>query len=353
MSAEEFSGTSAVAAAHRFDESRLFAWLAGQVPGFQGPLTVSQFRGGQSNPTYRLDTPGGSYVLRRKPPGALLKGAHAVEREARVMQALEGAGFPVPHIHGLCTDDAVIGTWFYVMDYLRGRIFWDATLPEVPRAERPALYDSMNETLARLHGLQPAALGLADFGHAGNYCQRQISRWSKQYLADTEAGRDPNLDRLIAWLPDNIPPGDETSLVHGDYRIDNLVFHPHEPRVIGVLDWELATLGHPLSDFAYHLMAYRLPPLPIPSLAGADLAALNLPGESDYVADYCRRTGRPAIQHLDFYIAFNLFRLAAIFHGIKGRLARGTAVSPHAIKLVRALPALAECAWRQAERAGA
>ena len=353
MSAEEFSGTSAVAAAHRFDESRLFAWLAAQVPGFQGPLTVSQFRGGQSNPTYRLDTPAASYVLRRKPPGALLKGAHAVEREARVMQALEGAGFPVPHIHGLCLDDTVIGTWFYVMDYLRGRIFWDATLPEVLRAERPAHYDSMNETLARLHGLQPAALGLADFGHAGHYCQRQISRWSKQYLADAEAGRDPNLDRLIAWLPDNIPPGDETSLVHGDYRIDNLVFHPHEPRVIGVLDWELATLGHPLSDFAYHLMAYRLPPLPIPSLAGADLAALNLPSESDYVAAYCRRTGRPAIEHLDFYIAFNLFRLAAIFHGIKGRLARGTAVSPHAIKLVEALPSLAQCAWRQAERAGA
>ena len=353
MSAGEFSGTTAVVTAHRFEEARLSEWLAAQVPGFKGPLGVRQFRGGQSNPTYRLDTPGRSYVLRRKPPGTLLKGAHAVEREARVMRALEAAGFPVPHVHGLCTDDSVLGTWFYVMDYLQGRIFWDATLPEVPRQARPAHYDSMNETLARLHALQPAELGLADFGHPGNYCQRQISRWSKQYLADSEAGRDPHLDRLIEWLPAHIPPGDETRVVHGDFRIDNLVFHPREPRIIGVLDWELATLGHPLADFAYHLMAYRLPPLPIPSLAGADLAALNLPAEADYVAAYCRRTGRTGIEHLDFYIAFNMFRLAAIFHGIKGRLVRGTAVSPHAIKLVAALPVLAECAWRQAERAQA
>jgi aminoglycoside phosphotransferase (APT) family kinase protein len=282
----------------------------------------------------------------------LLKGAHAVEREARILSALESVRFPVPHVYGLCTDESVIGTWFYVMDCVVGRIVWDARFPEMSCANRARHFDAMNETLATLHGIDYAAIGLEDFGRTGNYFERQIARWSAQYLADEAAGRDPNMDRLVEWLPQHIPAGDETRLVHGDFRVDNLVFHPTEPRVIGVLDWELSTLGNPLADFAYHLMMYRMPPMVITGLLGADLAALNIPGEEDYVAAYCRRTGRSHIEHLDFYVAFNLFRLAAIFHGIKGRVVRGTAASAHAMKMVAALPALAARAWQEAERAG-
>jgi aminoglycoside phosphotransferase (APT) family kinase protein len=354
MSAEEdFAGTTAVRDAHRFDPVKLEMWLREQVPGFAGSLTIEQFKGGQSNPTYKLITPGASYVMRRKPPGALIKGAHAVEREARILAALESVHYPVPHVYGLCTDDSVVGTWFYVMDCVAGRIIWDAAFPGVHRMDRPLYFDAMNETLARLHCIEPAAVGLADFGRAGNYFERQIGRWSKQYVDDALAGRDVNMDRLVEWLPAHIPDGDETSLVHGDFRVDNLVFHPTEPRVIAVLDWELSTLGHPLADFAYHLMMYRMPPMVITGLLGRDCAALNIPSESDYVAAYCRRTQRSRIEHLDFYVAFNLFKLAAIFHGIKGRLARGTAASAHAMKMVSALPSLAECAWEQAQRTGA
>lgn len=348
-----FSGTTAVRAGLEFDERRLAEWLGAHVPGYAGPLRVEQFRGGQSNPTYRLRTPARSYVLRRKPPGALLPGAHAVDREARVQHALEAAGFPVAHVHALCTDDAVIGTWFYVMDHVEGRVLWDAALAEVERAQRPAHYDAMNATLARLHTLDVAALGLADYGRPGNYFARQIARWSRQYREDTAAGRDEHMDRLAEWLPEHIPPGDEVSLVHGDFRIDNLIFDPREPRVLAVLDWELSTIGHPLADFAYHLMMYRIPPTTIAGLAGADLAALNLPSEAEYVAAYCRRTGRDSIPQLNFYVAFNLFRLAAIFHGIKGRLVRGTAASASAAEVVASLPLLAECGWRQALAADA
>ena len=350
---DENAGTTAVREAHRFDESRLADWMAANIDGYAGPLTVEQFKGGQSNPTYKLATPGRSYVLRRKPPGQLLKGAHAVEREAKVLSALGTVGFPVAHVYGLCTDDSVIGTWFYVMEMVEGRIFWDATLPEVGRHERAAYFDAMNETLAALHMVDHGAIGLADYGRPGNYFERQIARWSKQYLEDVDAERDPNMDRLIEWLPANIPPGDETGIVHGDFRVDNMIFHPTEPRVLAVLDWELSTLGHPLADFAYHAMMYRMPPQIVAGLAGADLAALNIPSEEAYVTAYCRRTGRAAMPGYDFYVAFNFFRIAAIFHGIKGRVIRGTASSAQAKERVRVLPELAEVAWAQAQRAGA
>jgi len=344
-----FAGSGSVREAHRFDEAALARWMEANVAGYRGPLTVEQFKGGQSNPTYKLITPARRYVLRRKPPGTLLKGAHAVEREARVMATLGTAGFPVPHVHALCEDESVIGTSFFVMDMVEGRIFWKATLDQVPRAERPAYYDAMNATIAQLHGIAPETVGLGDYGRPGDYFARQIGRWSKQYLGDAEAGHDPNMDRLVEWLPAHIPPGDETSIVHGDFRIDNLIFHPSEPRVLAVLDWELSTLGHPLADFAYHLMMYRMPSLTIPGLAEVDLEAQNLPSEQDYVAAYCARTGRAGIPGLDFYLAFNLFRFAAIIHGIKGRAARGTAASPHAAALIADLPTIAELGWQQAQ----
>lgn len=350
---EQNVGTTAVREAHRFDEAALARWMAANVDGFLGPLTVEQFKGGQSNPTYRLVTPGRSYVLRRKPPGELLKGAHAVEREARVIAALGTTGFPVAKVYGLCTDDRVIGTWFFVMEMVEGRIFWDARLPEVSRAGRAAYFDAMNETLAALHMVDYVALGLSDFGRPGNYFERQIARWSKQYLEDREAGRDPYLDRLIEWLPANIPAGDDASIVHGDFRVDNMIFHPVEPRILAVLDWELSTLGHPLADFAYHAMMYRMPPHIVAGLAGADIAALGIPTEDQYVAAYCRRTGRDNLPDYDFCVAFNFFRIAAIFHGIKGRVIRGTASSEQALERVRILPELCKLAWVQAERAGA
>ena len=352
MSDDDNLGTGAVRAGYSFDEAALARWMAANVAGYAGPLTVEQFKGGQSNPTYKLVTPGKAYVLRRKPPGQLLAGAHAVEREARVVAALEKAAFPVPHVFGLCTDDSVIGTWFYVMDMVEGRIVWDATFPDVTREARPAYFDAMNDTLARLHKIDVAAGGLSDFGKPGNYFARQIGRWSKQYLADAEAGRNPHLDKLVEWLPTRIPAGDETSLVHGDFRVDNMIFHPTEPRVLAVLDWELSTLGHPLADLSYQLMMYYMRPEVIAGLVGADLVALNIPSEAEYVAAYCKRTGRDGIPDLDFYMAYNLFRLAAIFHGIKGRVMRGTAASPNAKKRVEALPWIAELAWQQAQKVG-
>jgi aminoglycoside phosphotransferase (APT) family kinase protein len=347
------SGTMAVRNAHRFDEARLEEWLRREVPDFVPPLAVEQFKGGQSNPTYRLRTGRGDYVLRRKPPGKLLAGAHAVEREYRVLAALGRLGFPVPAVHGLCLDESVVGTPFYVMDMVEGRIFWEADFPQVPREERPAYFDAMNATIAALHAINPEAAGLADYGKPGNYFERQIGRWSKQYLGDLEAGRVASMDRLVDWLPANIPAGDdETRVIHGDFRCDNMIFHPSEPRVLAVLDWELSTLGHPLADFTYHLMVYRMPAGLSTGLAGRDLAALNIPSEEDYVAAYCRRTGREGIKDLDFYMAFNMFRLAAIVHGIKGRLARGTAASAHADRMAASLEPLADLAWRQAVRAG-
>jgi aminoglycoside phosphotransferase (APT) family kinase protein len=330
------------------DPDRLIPWLRCHIANFAGPLTLERFPGGQSNPTYKLRTPTHTYVLRRKPAGKLLPGAHAIEREAAVLTALGTSGFPVARVYGLCTDDTIIGTPFYVMQMVEGRIFWDATFPDVTRADRPAYFDAMNAALAQLHQIDPASIGLAEYGRPGNYFQRQIARWTKQYLADTDAGRDPNMDRLIAWLPGHIPPGDETSIVHGDLRCDNIIFHPTEPKILAVLDWELSTLGHPLADFSYNAMMYRMPPHIVAGLAGADLAVLNIPTEADYVAAYARRTNRPSIAHYDFYVAFNFFRLAAIFHGIKGRVVRGNAASAEAQERVRVMPELAALAWQQA-----
>lgn len=336
--------------AHRFDEAGLSAWMEEKVAGFSGPLRVEQFQGGQSNPTYRLVTPNRSYVLRRKPPGELLPGAHAVDREYRVMESLAGTGFPVARVHGLCMDVQVIGTPFYVMDMVEGRIFWDPAFPELPPEDRAACFDSMNEVLARLHLIDPAAIGLSDFGRAGNYFERQIARWSRQYLQDEAAGRVDAMDRLVEWLPAHIPPGDAAPrILHGDYRCDNMIFRPDRPEIAAVIDWELSTLGDPLADFSYHLMMYRLPE----ALGSRDLPALRIPSEAAYVRSYCRRTGRDDIPHLDFYLAFNLFRLAAIVHGIKGRLIRGNAASAQAAQMVTRLEPLALLGWKQAERAGA
>jgi aminoglycoside phosphotransferase (APT) family kinase protein len=348
--ASDDAGTTTVRDGFGFDEAALAAWMELHVDRFRGPLRVEQFKGGQSNPTYKLLTPSAHYVLRRKPPGKLLPGAHAVEREARVLAALGSAGFPVARMHALCTDETVIGTWFYIMEMVEGRIFWDATFPDVGNDDRPAYFDAMNATIAQLHRIDYQAIGLQDYGRPGNYFARQIARWSRQYLEDVDAGRDANMDRLIEFLPANIPPGDETSVVHGDFRCDNLIFHPTEPRVLAVLDWELSTLGNPLADFAYHAMMYRMPPNIVAGLAYADLAALNIPSEAAYVQSYCQRTGRAAMPGYDFYIAFNFFRLAAILHGIKGRVIRGTAASAGAREKALAFAQLAETAWGQTRR---
>ena len=347
-------GTSEIREAHRFDVDALETWMKAEVEGFAGPLQVEQFKGGQSNPTYKLVTPGRSYVLRRKPPGKLLPGAHAVDREYRVITALGAQGFPVARTYGLCLDETVIGTPFYVMEMVEGRIFWNISFPEVPTAERPAYFDAMNATLAQLHRIDPDAAGLGDYGKPGNYFARQIARWSKQYQEDVEAGRVAAMDRLVEWLPRNIPNDEpQPRVIHGDFRCDNMIFHATEPKVLAVLDWELSTLGHPLADFAYHLMMYRMPHGMSSGLAGLDLAAQNIPSEADYVAAYCRRTGRDSIPDLDFYMAFNLFRLAGIVHGIKGRVARGNASSAHAAAMAQTLEPLADLAWEQAVKAGA
>lgn len=352
MSADPDSnvGTVPVRDGYGFDIGALDRWMQSHVAGYAGPLEVEQFKGGQSNPTYKLVTPARSYVLRRKPPGKLLKGAHAIEREAMVLTGLAKANFPVARVFGTCTDDAVIGTWFYVMEMVEGRIFWDATFPDVPRAERGRYFDAMNATIAALHNVDYHAVGLGDYGRPGNYFERQIARWSKQYMEDEAAGRELHMDRLVDWLPGHIPPGDETSIVHGDFRCDNMIFHPTEPRVVAVLDWELSTLGHPGADFAYHAMMYRMPPHIVAGLAGADIAALGIPDEADYLAAYCRRRDLADMPGYDFYVAFNFFRLAAIFHGIKGRVIRGTASSAQARERVKVFPELAALAWAQAQR---
>ncbi len=353
---EQFSGTSEVRAGAGFNEAALDAWMRANVRGYAGPFQVRQFKGGQSNPTYKLITPTRSYVLRRKPPGLLLKSAHAVDREYRVITALFTLGFPVPETFGLCTDEGVIGTWFYIMDCVEGRVIWDGTFPEVPTAERRACFEAMNATMAQLHSISPEAAGLADFGKPGNYFLRQIGRWSKQYLDDEPAGRVPDMDRLVEWLPENIPPGDEVAIVHGDYRCDNMIFAHDEPRVLAVLDWELSTLGHPLADFSYHLMMYRMPPTGTVGLTHVNLADMNIPDEQAYIDMYCKRVGRdPAgvTANMDFYIAYNMFRMAAIVHGIRGRVVRGTAASAHARAMSETVEPLAKLAWEQALKAGA
>jgi aminoglycoside phosphotransferase (APT) family kinase protein len=351
-----FTGTKEVAEALRFDPARLEAYLAREVKGFARPLTVRQFKGGQSNPTYLLDTPARQYVLRRKPPGKLLPSAHAVDREFRVISALHAQGFPVAEPVVYCADDNVTGTAFYVMGFVEGRVFWNPEMPGSHPAERTSVYDAMNATLARLHGFDPARIGLADFGRGENYVARQVDRWSKQYRA-SETEKIDEMERLIAWLPAHIPPAGPVRLVHGDYRLDNMIFHPAEPTVLAVLDWELSTLGDPLADVTYHLMQWHMPPDELGagtgSLVGFDLAALGIPAREAYVDCYVARTGLDPRPHLPVYLAYNFFRIAAILQGIAGRVRDGTATSAHAAAKAQLVRPLAQTGWRFALEAGA
>jgi aminoglycoside phosphotransferase (APT) family kinase protein len=348
-------GTVDVAANAAFDEARLAAYLSGRIAGFSGPVGVQKFEGGQSNPTFLLSTPDARYVLRRKPAGILLKSAHAVDREYRVTKALFEAGLPVPEPLVLCEDDDVIGTMFYVMRHVPGRSFWDPRMPGREPAERAAIYDSANETLARLHLVDYAALGLGDYGRPGNYFARQISRWSRQYDA-SRTGDIPEMDRLIAWLPDAIPDtGERTTIIHGDYSFHNLLIHPTEPRVAAVIDWELSTLGDPLGDLTYHMMEWFRPEgVDVRgTLRGADLAALGIPTAADYAARYCDRTGFKGDPTQPFYRAFNLFRVAAILQGIAGRARDGVQTDGNAAEIITRIGPLASAAWAAAKEAGA
>lgn len=345
-----FSGTKEVDDRFSFDEGALAEWMRQNVEGYTGDLSVRQFKGGQSNPTYALRDGSREYVLRRKPPGKLLPSAHAVDREYKVLTALgQHTDVPVARTYGLCEDESVIGTIFYVMDLVNGRVIWDQSLADVERSERGKYYDAMNDVIARLHNVDYQAIGLDDFGRPGNYVARQVGRWSKQYkLSETEKVEE--MDRLMEWLPENIPESDATTVIHGDYRMDNMIFHPTEPRVLAVLDWELSTLGDPLADFAYHVMSWRLPNKLFRGIGGEDLAALGIPSEEEYVAAYCRRTGRDHIDNWDYYLSYNMFRIAAILQGIAGRVRDGTAASDHAKGQVERIRPLAEAAWAQAEK---
>jgi aminoglycoside phosphotransferase (APT) family kinase protein len=351
---ELFTGTKEVTEAHRFDEAALARWMEANVAGYRGPLEVRQFKGGQSNPTYQLITPGAKYVLRRKPPGKLLPSAHAVDREFRILSALHPLGFPVARPYGLCEHDSVIGTMFYVMDMVEGRILWDATLPGMSRQERAATFDAKISTLAALHNVDRKAAGLEGFGKEGDYIARQIHRWTKQYQM-SETAKIPEMDRLIEWLPKNIPPGERTSVVHGDYRIDNMILHPTEAKVVAVLDWELSTLGDPLADFTYHLMQWEMPSQDPtrPSLAEVpNKEELGIPTKAQYVARYCELTGRAGMPELDYYFAYNAFRLAGILQGIVGRVRDGTAANAAAAQNEGRVAPLAKFAYACAQRAG-
>ncbi len=344
---DQFVGTMPVVERQRFDSAKLAGYLRGQIDGFSGALVVEQFRGGQSNPTYLLTAGDRRYVMRSKPAPAakLLPSAHAIEREYRVISALGRAGIPVPAAYCLCEDEAVIGRAFYIMEYVDGRVLWDQSLPGMTMEERRAIYSEMNRVIAALHGVDYRAVGLEGFGKPGDYLARQIGRWSKQYQASATE-EIVAMDRLMRWLPEHVPAGDETAVVHGDFRMDNLIFHPTEPRIVAILDWELSTLGHPIADFSYHCMSWRIPPAQFRGLGGLDLAALGIPSEPEYVEMYCRRTGRASIPHWDFYLAYNMFRLAAILQGIMKRALDGTAASQQALDAGRRARPLAEMGWR-------
>ncbi|RKJ94219.1 phosphotransferase [Alicycliphilus denitrificans] len=356
---DHFIGTRPVSEQHAFDTGALGAWLSRHLADFAGPLTVEMFKGGQSNPTYKLITPARSYVMRAKPgPVAkLLPSAHAIEREYAVMSGLAGTGVPVPRMFALCEDESVIGRAFYVMEFMQGRVLWDQSLPGLQPAERAAIYDEMNRVIAALHTVDFAARGLAGYGKPGNYFERQIGRWSKQYLASATQPI-PEMDRLMEWLPAHMPASarddGRVSIVHGDYRLDNLMFHPIEPRVIAVLDWELSTLGHPLADFAYHCMSWHIPASLSRGIGGLDLAALGIPAESDYIRRYCERTGIADVDALradwNFYLAYNMFRIAAILQGIAKRVEAGTAASAQARAAGATARPMAELAWSFAQR---
>ena len=343
---EKFLGTRAVSPQHAFDTGRLADWLRARVEGFSGELTVEQFKGGQSNPTFLLSAGNRKYVMRRKPPGKLLPSAHAVDREYRVISALAHTGVPVANGYALCEHDAVIGTAFYVMEFVDGRIIWDPAIPEVSQADRTAIYDAMNAALAALHMVDPAQVGLADFGRPGNYFARQLSRWTEQYRA-SETDHLPDVDTVIAWLEANLPADDgRSSLVHGDYRIDNMIFAKDRPELLAILDWELSTIGHPFADIAYQCMHWRLPHAgSFRGLAGVDRKAIGIPTEEEYVARYCQRTGIDGIPNWDFHLAFCLFRMAAILQGVLKRALSGNASNPErALQVKDNIPILARMA---------
>ncbi len=356
---DHFIGTRAVSGQHAFDTAALSAWLEKNLAGFQGPLSVEMFKGGQSNPTYKLITPGQSYVMRAKPgPVAkLLPSAHAIEREFAVMSGLQGTDVPVPRMYALCEDESVIGRAFYVMEFMQGRVLWDQSLPGMQPAERKAIYNESNRVISALHTVKFAERGLATYGKPGNYFERQIGRWSKQYVASITQPIE-EMDKLMAWLPANMPASardeNRVSIVHGDFRLDNLMFHPTEPRVIAVLDWELSTLGHPLADFSYHCMAWHIQPGQFRGIGGLDLPALGIPSEQEYIRMYCERTGLATPEELaadwNFYLAYNLFRLAAILQGIAKRVEMGTASSAQAKASGEGARPLAQLAWSFAQR---
>jgi aminoglycoside phosphotransferase (APT) family kinase protein len=362
---EHFIGTRPATGKHAFDTKTLVAWLEQHVEGFRGPMSVEMFKGGQSNPTYKLVTPGRSYVMRSKPgPKAkLLPSAHAVEREFAVMSGLAGTDVPVPRMHALCEDESVIGRAFYIMECMEGRVLWDQALPGMTTAQRGEIYDEMNRVIAALHTVDFAARGLAGYGKPGNYFERQIGRWSKQYKASADGAGPmsqpiPEMEKLVDWLPAHIPAAarDESkvSIVHGDYRLDNVMFHATEPRIVAVLDWELSTLGHPLADFSYHCMAWHVPH-PGRGIGGLDHRALGIPSEDEYMRRYCERTGLATVADLkadwNFYMAYNLFRIAAILQGIAKRVEAGTASSAQAAASAAGARPMAELAWRFARAA--
>lgn len=357
---EDFTGTRPVPAQHAVDAQALGDWLTRNVKGFAGPLALESFKGGQSNPTYKLSTPGATYVLRSKPAAKalLLPSAHAIEREFKVMQGLHGTGVPVPCMLGLCEDESVIGRAFYVMEFMEGRVFWDQSLPNCSQQERAAIYDEMNRVISSLHRVAYAEHGLADYGRPGNYFERQIGRWSRQYAASVTQPM-AEMDSLMAWLPTHIPAMARaegmTRIVHGDFRLDNLVFHPTQPRVVAVLDWELSTLGHPLADFSYHAMAWNIAPSDFRGIHGLDLAGLGIPDQTSYLARYCERTCLVTLQDLqadwNFYMAYNLFRMAAILQGIAKRVEDGTAANAQALRAAAGARPLARLGWQFAQQA--
>jgi aminoglycoside phosphotransferase (APT) family kinase protein len=348
---EEFAGTKPVSERQKFNVEALREYMQQHVENFSGDLNVEQFKGGQSNPTFKLTAGKKQYVLRTKPGLAaeLLPSAHAIDREFRVMDALNKAGFPTAKQFVLCMDESVIGRAFYIMDFVEGRVLWDQSLPGMTPTQRGEIYDEMNRVIAQLHTIDYQAIGLSDYGKPGNYFQRQIDRWSRQYK-NSETEKIDAMDKLIEWLPRHIPPGDDSSIVHGDFRMDNMIFHPTEPRVLALLDWELSTIGHPLADFSYHCMSWHISPGDFRGIAGLDLKALGIPDEQAYIARYCERTGktiRP--EDFNFYLAYNMFRMAGILQGIMKRYVDGTAASEQALKNGKAARPMAEMGWRYAQ----
>ncbi len=349
---EEFIGTRPVTENLQFDVGALTGYLKAQVDGFNGELAIAQFKGGQSNPTFKLSAGGRHYVMRSKPgPAArLLPSAHAIEREFRVQDALSKAGFPAARMFTLCEDESVIGRAFYIMEMVEGRVLWDQSLPGMSNSERGAVYAEMNRVIARLHAMDYKAIGLENFGKPGNYFARQIERWSRQYrISETE--KIPAMDKLIEWLPKNIPAGDETAIVHGDYRLDNMIFHPTEPRVLAILDWELSTLGHPMADFSYHCMSWHIAPGQFRGIQGIDHAGLGIPTEEQYIAMYAANSGKPVnTGDWGFYLAYNMFRMCGILQGIMKRYVDGTAASPQALDAGRRAKPMAEMGWAEVEK---